>query len=685
MWLLSIAQMLTVVATGTPPGMATGDGSATIPDPIPTRQTYFAIPFEIDQMDHPVLGAAEIQLYVSRDRGATWQHETSVAPTTKLFLFRAPSDGEYWFAVRTRDRAGNFRPPLIGTPGLRVIIDTQAPSLTIDAQRGQAGQIIAKWRIDEANIKPDTFKLQYRVAGSQQWETIAVDPSKFQTDGTINSGEAIWWAPAGQGRIEIRVEVADIAGNPNVSHAQVTTVASAMPSDDVTARTPPNHAPSVAPQRDWQASSEQNAWARQNDYSTGRAPSSQEPSGYGPHGQGSGSGATSMAKETPANSSYSPNATPVYSGGSNPYGYDANQASSAGQQYDADPYRMARNSQSSSPVPSREVSQVGQYSQNRQPQSPQAFDQYDSQSGYGASRTPDESNSWARSSGYGTHDRPAAGTVAAQPSPPYQSRYNPYGDASTTTERQATGGHGSTPGYGSSAGKSNTDGATGRTVNTKLFEIDYTNPPQPMAVGRVELWGTRDGGVTWQSFGYDSDSRSPMLARVSDEGTYGFKVVFHPMHGSQVQAPRRGETPDMVIRVDLTRPEARLIGVDQSPSTPNQLSIRWQAADAQLADSPISLYYADATTGDWRLIAQGLPNSGEYCWNLPIGLPTEVQIRVEAHDMAGNVTTAETRNPIRLAANPRTQSGTPAYSVEIQDARPVGQTDRTAPRRYYIR
>jgi hypothetical protein len=275
--------------------------------------------------------------------------------------------------------------------------------------------------------------------------------------------------------------------------------------------------------------------------------------------------------------------------------------------------------------------------------------------------------------------------VAAQPSPPYQSRYNPYGDASTTTERQATGGHGSTPGYGSSAGKSNTDGATGRTVNTKLFEIDYTNPPQPMAVGRVELWGTRDGGVTWQSFGYDSDSRSPMLARVSDEGTYGFKVVFHPMHGSQVQAPRRGETPDMVIRVDLTRPEARLIGVDQSPSTPNQLSIRWQAADAQLADSPISLYYADATTGDWRLIAQGLPNSGEYCWNLPIGLPTEVQIRVEAHDMAGNVTTAETRNPIRLAANPRTQSGTPAYSVEIQDARPVGQTDRTAPRRYYIR
>lgn len=224
----------------------------------------------------------------------------------------------------------------------------------------------------------------------------------------------------------------------------------------------------------------------------------------------------------------------------------------------------------------------------------------------------------------------------------------------------------------------------GRIVNTKLFEIEYTNPPQPMTVGRVELWGTRDGGVNWQSFGYDSDSRSPMLARVPDEGTYGFKVVFHPMYGPPAQAPSRGEMPGTVIRVDLTRPDARLLGVDRSPSMPNQLSIRWQAADIQLADMPIALYYADAATGQWRLIAQGLQNSGEYRWNLPIGLPPEVQIRMEAHDRAGNVTTAETRNPIRLAEVPRTPAGTPSYSVEIQNVRPLGQTDQAPPRRYYI-
>ncbi len=684
MWLLSIAQILAVAATGAQPELVGGQSSGSLPDPISTRQTYFAIPFEIDQIDHPVLGAAEIQLYVSRDRGSTWQHETSVAPTTKQFLFRAPSDGQYWFAVRTRDRAGNFRPPIIDTPGLKVIIDTQAPSLTIDAQRGQAGEIIAKWKIDETNIKPETFKLQYRIAGSQQWETIAVDPAQFKTDGTTSSGEAVWWAPAGQGRVEIRVEVADTAGNPNVSHAQVTTVVSALPSDNAMAPSPASPSTLAAPQSDWQASPTQNAWVQQNTTGAQRAPISQQSSGYEPYGQATGGGTASIAQDSVANPGYTPNANPAYSGGSAPNGYDANRQGSAARQYGADPYRTAQNPPSPTPQPSRDELPGSQFSQNAPPASQQTFSPYDSQSGYVASRTPENNGMRSGNSEYGTHDRPAVGTVAAQPSPPYQSQYNPSRDTYPAPDRQSTGGYGPT-GHGTPSPTPSSSAATTRTVNTKLFEIDYTNPPQPMTVGRVELWGTRDGGVTWQSFGYDSDSRSPMLARVSDEGTYGFKVAFHPMYGPPAQAPSQGEMPSTVVRVDLTRPDATLLGVDRTPSAPNQLSIRWQAADTQLADTPISLYYADAATGNWLPIAQGLQNSGEYRWKLPGGLPPEVQIRIEAHDRAGNVTRAETRDPIRLAEIPRVQGGTPPYSVEIQNVRPVGPADQAAPRRYYIR
>ncbi len=634
MWLLSIAQMLTVVAAGTQSGLAAGHESVSPPEPISTRQTYFAIPFEIEQVDHPSLGAAEIQLWVSRDRGGTWQHETSVAPTTKHFLFRAPSDGEYWFAVRTRDHAGNFRPQVINNSGLRVVVDTQAPSLSIDAQRGSAGQIVAKWKIDEARIKPDTFKLLYRAGGSQQWETVAVDPASFKTDGTTSSGEAIWWAPAGQGRVEIRVEVADAAGNPNVSHAQVTTVASAAPPSDMTAQVRPTNPPLQTSQQDWQASPGQNPWGNQNQnsYSPG-LPSQSGPSSYDTQNQGYGGGSMSMAGDSGASMNYPSGTNSDYSGSSQSYG----------------------------------------------------------------NQSPSNHSSWASDhSAYGGgDDRPSIGSVAAQPSPPYHSQYQPGMGTSLANNSQAPDAQGQSNAYGqsntqgsmayNSANQSTANPTVSRTVNSNLFDIEYSNPAQYMAVGKVELWGSRDGGATWKSFGYDSDSRSPMLARVPGEGTYGFKVVFHPSHGAPAQPPRRGQSPDMVIRVDMTRPETRLLGVSRSPNGSNEFVIRWQAADLQLADAPISLYFSDVSTNQWRAIATGLPNSGEYRWNPTAGLPPQVQIRIEAQDRAGNIASVETSNPIQLARNSQPQSQQPSYDVEIQNVRPVGQSQQTPPRRYYIR
>jgi len=410
------------------------------------------------------------------------------------------------------------------------------------------------------------------------------------------------------------------------------TVASATPTADVMAQAPQNTAPAVPSQQDWRASSgqAQATWPQQNSYPAQPGPS-QSPSTYDPYSQRYGSGTAQMANEPAPNSNHVPGTNSIDSSGANASGYDPARAGSPGRGYGVDPNMTAQNSH------------------------------------------------------YGMQERPIAGTVAAQPAPAYQSQYNPSGAASQTSDRQTTNGYGPSTGYGLSTQKSVANAGAGRTVNTKLFEIDYTNPPQPMAVGRVELWGTRDGGVTWQSFGYDTDSRSPMLARVPDEGTYGFNVVFHPMHGQPTPAPRRGQTPDILVRVDLTRPSARLIGVDRSPSQPNELTIRWQASDAQLTDTPISLYYADAATGQWLPIAKDLRNSGDYRWYLPANLPSRLQIRVDAQDMAGNIATAETRSPIRLAASPRPQGRVAPYSVQVQDVRPVGQTGQAAPRRYYIR
>ena len=249
------------------------------------------------------------------------------------------------------------------------------------------------------------------------------------------------------------------------------------------------------------------------------------------------------------------------------------------------------------------------------------------------------------------------GTVTAEPSPSYRSQYTP---PAPTRQKKPQ----SQP----------------RVVNSRLFEVEYTDPDQPMTVGRVELWGTRDGGVTWQSYGFDSDSRSPMLAQVPDAGKYGFTVVFHPSYGQSAQLPQRGQKPDLHIEVDLTRPDAQLQGVDRPSDGSNALDIRWRATDSRLGQKPVSLFYADALAGQWRPIAKGIENTGRYRWKLPRNLPDKINIRIDVIDAAGNTTTAETRTPVLIVKSQPSQQPTPTSTdVRAKDVRPMSQPQQATP------
>jgi hypothetical protein len=105
-----------------------------LPAPIITRQAVFSIPFTV-----PLLNAAdqpsEVRLLTSADRGATWQVTDRVdlraqrLPFKGGFVFRAPRDGEYWFAIRTVDRNGQMKSERAGGPELRVVVDTRSPQL----------------------------------------------------------------------------------------------------------------------------------------------------------------------------------------------------------------------------------------------------------------------------------------------------------------------------------------------------------------------------------------------------------------------------------------------------------------------------------------------------------------------------------------------------------------------------
>jgi len=223
MRLVSFTGMLAIALTvsssagmGAPPPQA----SETLPKPITTRQTLFSIPFQIDRAEQATRAPVEVQLYVSTDRGANWQMCSRVAPEKGHFLFRATTDGEYWFLIRTLDRSGQLRPER-ARAGLRVVVDTSLPQLDLQARQGEAGQIVVRWQVVEPHLDSDSLKIQYRSGATSPWQPVAIDHESVSTSGPTRTGDVIWWPDSSARLVEIRAEVCDTAGNVAVSHAKV--------------------------------------------------------------------------------------------------------------------------------------------------------------------------------------------------------------------------------------------------------------------------------------------------------------------------------------------------------------------------------------------------------------------------------------------------------------------------------
>lgn len=187
-----------------------------------------------------------------------------------------------------------------------------------------------------------------------------------------------------------------------------------------------------------------------------------------------------------------------------------------------------------------------------------------------------------------------------------------------------------------------------RMVNSASFELEYEiESVGPSGVGRVELWGTRDGGRTWSDFAIDADNRSPMAVTVDGEGIYGFCILVQSGSGFGGRPPAEGDMPDIWIGVDLTPPTCRITGADVSPDG-TQLVVRWEAEDDVLDPRPVSLLFSASPNGPWTPIASGLENTGSYRWQLDGRVPERILLRLEVRDEAGNVATFATPDPVAL-------------------------------------
>jgi hypothetical protein len=186
-----------------------------------------------------------------------------------------------------------------------------------------------------------------------------------------------------------------------------------------------------------------------------------------------------------------------------------------------------------------------------------------------------------------------------------------------------------------------------RYVNSTNFGLNYQiTDVGKSKVAAIELWVTRDG-KEWRRHAERASEQPPFPVEVTEEGRYGFILIGRSGAGLSEPPPKLGDPPHVVVEVDLTKPKVTLQSVDvgKGPQS-GTLSISYTAIDANIERRPITISYAENPAGPWTPIVKGEENKGTYLWRMPAELPSEVYIRVEAVDKAGNIGSAETANKV---------------------------------------
>jgi hypothetical protein len=186
----------------------------------------------------------------------------------------------------------------------------------------------------------------------------------------------------------------------------------------------------------------------------------------------------------------------------------------------------------------------------------------------------------------------------------------------------------------------------------------------PSGLGSVDVYVTLDDGKTWEKSPADPGATLPLTGDgrggapvrgsvtvpLNREGVvHGFVIVVKNRAGLGKPAPQSGTPPQIRVEVDMTPPTATLFAPQPEPAKRDTLLLTWEASDRNLAVNPISLEWAPKKEGPWSHIGpELLPNTGRFSWEVPPNIPPNVFLRLSVRDTAGNVSVAQTAEPVLI-------------------------------------
>ena len=189
---------------------------------------------------------------------------------------------------------------------------------------------------------------------------------------------------------------------------------------------------------------------------------------------------------------------------------------------------------------------------------------------------------------------------------------------------------------------------------SRRFAWDYEVPaerPTPARL-RVELWSTRDGGLSWQKAAVDDDAVSPINVVLPAAGLYGFRLEIVPDAPDASTGPRPGDAAESWIGIDEDPPHVELLGAARvSESDSSGIVIRYTSRDQLPAPKTARLLFSPNAEGPWATIATAVENQGEYRWQPDRATPARVYLRIEVADAAGNVGAATSPEPVTVSTS----------------------------------
>lgn len=170
------------------------------------NQTHVALEYQIEEVGPS--GVGKVEIYVTSDRGKSWQRLGEDADRKSPAEIDLPGEGVYGVCLVASNGSGfGATPPKVGeTPDWWIEVDLTQPVVELTSVQLDAKNLIIQWNARDKNLGDAPVDLYFSVNKEGPWTTIA--------RGVKNDGRHSWTVPQHVGQQAfIRLVVSDRAGN----------------------------------------------------------------------------------------------------------------------------------------------------------------------------------------------------------------------------------------------------------------------------------------------------------------------------------------------------------------------------------------------------------------------------------------------------------------------------------------